>query len=144
MPLRVTVFSTPSPNRRFLRVRTSGPLALLAIVCALACLGLFATTGIKFVCQAYFPYEGTVLRIGKRRDDHLAFEFPTGDHLIIETPGGDTIDRLVSLEVRLPSRIAPGDYVVKQRGFRNAVRPRDKKTNQEIIDAWQAAKRYKE
>jgi len=137
---RAQIAYRKSAGGRRLHFSSTGPLAALAIFGALTCLAIFGITAMKVARDYYFPYEGEVLRIEKRWYDHIAFEFPTWEHLIIKTPDGKTIDRLVSLEVRLPNRIAPGDYVVKKQGFGNAVRPRGKKTNQEIMDEWQAVR----
>jgi hypothetical protein len=45
------------------------------------------------------------------------------------------------MEIRLPNRIETGDYVIKEKGFRNTVRPRDKKTNQEILQQWNSLRK---
>ena len=120
-----------------MRVKVFGSL-LAGIGCLLVLAGLALTvvTGIDLICDAYFPYEGTVLRIERRWYDRIPFEFNMWEHLIIQTPGGKIIDKYINQKFRIPQRIEIGDFVVKQKGFRNSVRPRDKKTTREIIDDW--------
>ena len=110
--------------------------AVLILLFALIWLFLVTKTAIKLAWDYYYPYEGRVLKIETRWYDHIPFEFMTWEHLVIETPDGKIIDRLVSMEIRFPSRIQTGDYVIKEKGFRNTVRPRDKKTTQELLEEW--------
>lgn len=135
MEQRVKIVYTKSPTGR--RFQFSGnPIAAMLILCALLLLSLFVITAIDFLWDQYFPYEGKVLKIETRWYDYITFEFMTWEHVMIETPDGKTVDKLVSTEIRLPNRIKVGDYVVKQKGFRNAIRPRDKKTTDEILEEW--------
>ena len=120
-----------------MRIKIFGsPVAFAGILLALIWLILVAVTGIDLLCDAYFPYEGIILRIERRWYDHIPFEFNMWEHLIIETPDGKIIDKYVNQINRIPQRIETGDFVIKPKGFRNPVRPRDKKTTREIIDQW--------
>lgn len=94
-----------------------------------------ALRGAKVLRDGYFPYEGQVQRINTSWLDWFAFENNDYDHLVIQTPRGKTIDRCVSREIRLRQRIAHGDYVLKGRGLRNWVRPRDKQTVEAMREA---------
>lgn len=86
----------------------------------------------KVLRDAYFPYEGQVQHIKSSWLDTLVFESSDYQYLVINTPSGKTIDRIISSGVRTRQRIEPGDYVIKVRGFRNHVRPRDKHTLAEV------------
>jgi len=104
---------------------------------------LVIKAAINITWDSYYQYEGKVLKIETRWYDRIPFEFNTWEHLIIKTPDGKTIDKLVSMEIRLPNRIETGDYVIKGKGFKNTVRPRDKKTNREIIEQWRSSGKIK-
>ena len=140
MQQRIKIVYKDSPTGRIFRFYKS-PLAILSILFALIWLFFIIVTAIKVTWDYYYPYEGRVLKIETRWYDHIPFEFVTWEHLVIETPDGKTIDKLISMEIRLPNRIETGDYVIKGRGFRNTVRFRDNKTNQEILEEWNAPRK---
>jgi hypothetical protein len=128
-------FGGARSGRRFV-LRYTSPLSLVLIVIGLVLLVQVIAYAVKLPRDYYCPYEGRVLRIETRWYDRIAFEFSTWEHLIIETPDGKIIDRFTSKEQRAPNRIEAGDYVVKGKGFRSGVRPRDKETTQEILERW--------
>lgn len=122
------------------KLRFSGnPLALVLLVAVVVWLILIFHAAVNLVWDGYFPYQGRVLEIETRWSDYITGEFVRWEHLIIETPEGETVDKLLSFERRVTSRIKKGDYVVKKRGFFNRVRPRDKKTTQEMLEEAQRA-----
>ena len=130
-------------NFQFNHARTRGhkktwfsgnPLALILFLMALVWLYLIGHAAVNLVWDGYFPYEGRVLDIETRWTDYATGEFIRWEHLIIETPDGEWIDKLLSFERRVTSRIKKGDVIIKKRGFSNRVRPRDKKTIQEMQD----------
>jgi hypothetical protein len=122
------------------KFRFSGnPLALVLFVAVLVWLFLILHAAVNLVWDGYFPYQGRVLNIETRWADYVTGELVHWEHLIIETPEGETVDKLLSFERRVTSRIKKGDYVVKKRGFFNRVRPRDKKTTQEMLEEAQRA-----
>jgi len=88
----------------------------------------------KFTRDTYAPYEGQVLEVTTSWKDWFVFESAGYEHLVIKTPEGNKVDRFIPMEIRAVQNIAAGDYVVKEKGFRNRVRPRDKKTAQEVMD----------
>jgi hypothetical protein len=141
MQQRINIIYKNSPTSRIFRFFYKSPLAVIGILFVLIWLFFVATMAIKVTWDYYYPYEGRVLKIESRWYDHILFEFTTWEHLIIETPDGEPIDKLVSMEIRLPNRIETGDYVIKGKGFRNTVRPRDKKTNQEILQQWKSLRK---
>ena len=125
--------STSKAVRRFEWRMFGNPLALVLVVFALFCFFSFVFLAGKFLRDSYFPYEGKVLSIRTSWEDWLAFDFPGEyEHLVLETPGGEIIDRFVSIQTRSLQRIEVGDYVIKERGFRTWVRPRGKMTSREI------------
>ncbi len=129
-------------SRQGRRLRFSGnPLVVLPLLFVLIWFVMVIFSAIKLTQDSYFPYQGEVLKIETRWYDHIPFEFLTWEHLMIETPQGKTIDKFVSKTNRLSSRITSGDYVIKPKGFNHPVRCRDKKTTQEILDAWNARKK---
>jgi hypothetical protein len=111
------------------------PVAAVFIVLAIGLLCAMVLRGGKVLRDGYFPYEGRVHRITTSWLDWLVFDFSDYEHLVIQTPTGKTIDRIVSMEIRSRQRIEKGDDVVKGRGLRNWVRPRDKQTTDEMRDA---------
>ena len=134
MPYSVRISHSSGSGGRGWRI-SGGPTALVLSVLALLFLALFFTTAARFTLHAYTAYEGRLQAVESRWTDFLAFEFGECEHLIIETPEGKTIDRMVGLHTRISRGIRPGDYVVKEKGFGNRVRPRDRMTPQEMIDA---------
>jgi hypothetical protein len=130
---QIKIFYDKSPQGGKWRFQGS-PFAVVSIIFILIWLFLVVKTATKLTGDYYYPYEGRVLRIETRWYDHIPFDFMTWEHLVIETPEGEIIDRLVSMEIRFSNHIQPGDYVIKSKGFRNAVRPRDKKTTQELLE----------
>ncbi len=92
----------------------------------------FACSVTKYIRDSYFPYQGKVVAIKRSWTDWLLFESGNKEHLIIQTPEGRTIDRVVPMQIRVIQGIEVGDYVVKNRGFQNKVKPHDKMTNQDI------------
>ena len=128
------IYKHPTHGKKF---RFFGnPFLIVILLFILTWLFLVVRTTIKLAWDYYYPYQGRVLKIETHWADHIPFEFLTWEHLTIETPEGKTMDRFVSMQVRYSSRIKVGDYVIKKKGIRNYVRPRDKKTSQEIADEW--------
>lgn len=127
--------NSPSGARwRFL----TNPLSAVILIALFGWHFLVAKTAIKLTWGYYYPYEGTVLKIETHWYDYVAFEFMTWEHLIIETPEGEVIDRLISVQTRIPGRIQVGDYVIKGEGVGDKVRARDKKTTQELLEELRA------
>lgn len=122
-----------SPSGARWRIFTN-PLSAAILIAVFGWLFLVAKTAIKLTWDYNYPYEGTVLKIETHWYDRIAFEFMTWEHLVIKTPEGEIIDRLVSVQTRIPSRIQVGDYVIKGEGIGNAVRARDRKTTQELLE----------
>ena len=116
----------------------ANPLSVVVLITVFTWLFLVAITAIKLSWDYYSPYEGRVLKIETHWYDYIAFEFMTWEHLVIETPEENVIDRLVSMQTLIASRIRTGDYVIKGKGIGNTVRPRDKKTTQELLEELKA------
>jgi hypothetical protein len=108
------------------------PLGAILAISAVMYVAGFAWCVTKYLRDSYFSYEGEVVAIARSWIDWLVLEGNDQEHMIIRTPAGDTIDRVVSIQTRSLQRIEVGDYVVKSRGIRRKVRPRDKMTTQEI------------
>ena len=108
------------------------PLGAILAISALMYLAGFAWCAAKHLRDSFFSYEGDVIAITRSWMDWLVLEGNDQEHLIIRTPPGNTIDRVVSIQTRSLQRIEVGDYVVKSKGIRKKVRPRDKMTTQEI------------
>lgn len=109
----------------------------MVLVFAIAVIIYFANLLIsigKLTRDNYVPYEGEVLEVTTSWTDWLAFPSYNYEHLVIKTLEGNTADRFILAEVRATQNIAAGDYVVKEQGFGKWVRPRDKKTAQEMLD----------
>lgn len=119
-----------------LKLRIRGNMVALAVVALmLAWIAIEFVVGIDFLRDRYDAYEGTVLEIrGRCWYDHLALEFLAPEHLIIETSDGRVIDRYVTAENRAHQRIAPGDHVVKERGYSHHAHVPGKPTVQEMLD----------
>ncbi|MBN2399658.1 MAG: hypothetical protein JXI33_04885 [Candidatus Aminicenantes bacterium] len=139
MRRQISIVCHDTPQEKKLRVRMR-PLALTLLLFVLLLLFLIVKAPIEYGWDSYFPYEGIVLKIETCWLDWLASEFMSLEHLIIETPEGKIIDKVVSMDVRIPNRVQAGDYVVKRTGFGNPVRPRDKKTTREILEQWNSRK----
>ena len=112
------------------------PVSGVILMFVFTWLFLVAETAVKLAWDSYYPYEGRVLKIETRWYDHIPFEFVTWEHLVIETSNGKIVDKFISPETLIPSRIRAGDYVIKGKGFGNTVRARDKKTTRELLDEW--------
>ena len=108
------------------RVRFAGhPLAVVLLVAVLAWLALSCRACARIAWDSYGSYEGTVVDIRTRWTDHLTSDFGQWEHLLVETPQGRILDKYVSFQRRVMNGIHEGDYVVKEKGFGNAVRRRD-------------------
>ena len=134
--IKILFKSSPAGGRW--RIFTN-PLSVVILIAVFGWLFLVAKTAIKLTWDYYYPYEGRLLKIETHWYDRIAFDFMTWEHLVIETPEGEVIDRLVSVHTRIPSRIQVGDYVIKGEGIVNAVRARDKKTTQELLEELRAS-----
>jgi len=111
------------------------PVLLILALCVILWLVTVMSSFINLLYDHYFPYEGTVVRIGSHWTDHVTFETTLWDHLTIKTPQDNLIDKVVSRQHRLLARIAVGDRVMKLSGFSNAVHPSDKQTTTEMIQS---------
>jgi hypothetical protein len=120
---------------RKIRFRFFGnPLAIVFAVLVVTFVVAFFLSVAKYLRDSYFPYQGEVVAITRSWADWLLLEDNDQEHLVIRTPGGDTIDRVVTMQTRSLQRIKVGDYVVKERGIRKKVRRSDKMTVQDIRD----------
>jgi len=127
-------FGRSSPGGKTKLGWRGNPIVLVfAIVVIIYFANLVVSIG-KLTRDNYAHYEGEVVEITTSWTDWLAFPSYNYEHLIIKTPEGNTLDRFVFAEVRSVQNIAVGNYVVKEQGFRKKVRPRDKKTAQEMLD----------
>lgn len=84
----------------------------------------------NYLHNAYFPYQGEVVAIRTSWAEWFIFEFVDDEHLTIRTSEGKTIDRVVPTQIRIMQSIGVGDQVVKEKGFRNQIRLREKRTVQ--------------
>jgi hypothetical protein len=122
-----------SNNKRTWRIFGNPISVVLAVLAVLGITG-FACSAAKYVRDSYFPYQGKVVAIKKSWADWVLFESGDQEHLIIQTPDGKTINRVISMQTRILQRIDVGDYVVKNRGFRNQIKPCNTRTIQEMHD----------
>ena len=109
------------------------PILIIILLCILVWLGILGYSFIKLLSDHYFPYEGQVDAIGNSWTDYVTYEHTLWEHLSVRTPQGKEVDKFIGLQNRLSSRIEEGDYVIKLRGFKNYVRPRDKMTTTELL-----------
>ncbi len=122
-------------SQRGRRIRFSGnPFALVLVILATAWIILACVTALDLVLDLYGAYEGTVLRIGGRWTDWVVLDPADWEHLTLQTPRGKIVDKTVTIGTRLAKRIRVGDYIVKEKGFRNRPRVRAAKGRDAAVD----------
>jgi len=125
------VESTSSRAKRFRF--TGNPFVVILAGLALLDLFLIGYTSIKLLWDGYMPYEGKVLNVRTHWTDYITGAFVEWERLTIVTPQNKTVDKYVSRIKRANNNIKQGKYVFKKRGFRNDVKPRNKKTGKEML-----------
>ena len=121
MKFDIRFFSKEASGGR--RIRFAGnPLAVVLLAAVLIWLVLSCRACARIAWDSYGSYEGTVVEVRTRWIDYLTSDFGEWEHLLVKTPEGKTMDKYVSFQRRVMNGIHEGDYVVKQKGFGNAVR----------------------
>ena len=115
-----------SEDKMLLRF-TGSPVCWILVLLALVLVSGFAWCVVKYLHDAYFPYEGEVVAIRTSWLERFVLESVDDDHLTVRTSGGKIIDRIAPMQVRIMNGIDVGDHIVKERGFRNRVRLLDER-----------------